>query len=158
MLTGTQPWDLITLGDREQLASELSVPMIANSPLAVLELLDRVVSMSWLLQCLLASLKKCLLFLICYTVLQLKSCMRFWERHKQLTLLQILCFWSIPISYSSLKDNVSETGFCFPLSVEPTQLDPIDRASPYLRTTASTQDGLCTPSTAQSICESYDKY
>jgi hypothetical protein len=30
--------------------------------------------------------------------------------------------------------NVSETAFCICLQVEPTQLDPIDRASPYLRT------------------------
>jgi hypothetical protein len=32
------------------------------------------------------------------------------------------------------KHNVSETGFCFRPQVKPTQLDPIDRASPYLRT------------------------
>jgi hypothetical protein len=30
--------------------------------------------------------------------------------------------------------NVSETGFCLRLQVKPTQLGPIDRASPYLRT------------------------
>jgi hypothetical protein len=29
--------------------------------------------------------------------------------------------------------NVSETGFCLHLHVKPTQLGPIDRASPYLR-------------------------
>jgi hypothetical protein len=29
--------------------------------------------------------------------------------------------------------NVSETGFCPRPQVKPTQLDPIDRASPYLR-------------------------
>jgi hypothetical protein len=34
-----------------------------------------------------------------------------------------------------LKSNVSETGFCLHLQVKPTQLDTIDRASPYLRTT-----------------------
>jgi hypothetical protein len=28
-----------------------------------------------------------------------------------------------------LKHNVSETGFCFSLQIEPTQLDPLDRAS-----------------------------
>jgi hypothetical protein len=33
-----------------------------------------------------------------------------------------------------LKKNVSETGFCLRPQVKPTQLDPIDRASPYLRT------------------------
>jgi hypothetical protein len=32
-----------------------------------------------------------------------------------------------------LKHNISETGFCFRLEVKPTQLGPIDRASPYLR-------------------------
>jgi hypothetical protein len=34
-----------------------------------------------------------------------------------------------------LKHNVSETGFCLRLQVKPAQLGPIDRASPYLRTT-----------------------
>jgi hypothetical protein len=32
------------------------------------------------------------------------------------------------------KHNVSETGFCLRLQVKPTQLGPIDRANPYLRT------------------------
>jgi hypothetical protein len=32
------------------------------------------------------------------------------------------------------KHNISETGFCLSLQVKPTQLGPIDRASPYLRT------------------------
>jgi hypothetical protein len=32
------------------------------------------------------------------------------------------------------KHNVSETGFCLRLQVKPTQLSPIDRVSPYLRT------------------------
>jgi hypothetical protein len=31
------------------------------------------------------------------------------------------------------KHNVSETGFCLRPQVKPIQLDPIDRASPYLR-------------------------
>jgi hypothetical protein len=31
-----------------------------------------------------------------------------------------------------LENNVSETGFCLRPQVKPTQLDPIDRASPYL--------------------------
>jgi hypothetical protein len=32
-----------------------------------------------------------------------------------------------------LKHNVSETGFCLLVQVEPTQLSPIDRSSPCLR-------------------------
>jgi hypothetical protein len=49
-----------------------------------------------------------------------------------------------------LKHNVSETEFCFRLQVEPTQLGPIDRASPYLRAPAQAQDMyvyiyICTP-------------
>jgi hypothetical protein len=32
------------------------------------------------------------------------------------------------------KHNVSETGFCLRLQVKSTQLGPIDRVSPYLRT------------------------
>jgi hypothetical protein len=35
------------------------------------------------------------------------------------------------------QNNVSETGFCLRLQVKPTQLGPIDRASPYLRTESS---------------------
>jgi hypothetical protein len=34
----------------------------------------------------------------------------------------------------SISKHVSETGFCLRLKVKPTQLGPIDRASPYLRT------------------------
>jgi hypothetical protein len=37
-----------------------------------------------------------------------------------------------------LKHNISEAGFCPRLQVEPTQLRPIDRASPCLRTQVST--------------------
>jgi hypothetical protein len=44
----------------------------------------------------------------------------------QSVLVQMLCFWTLSI--------VSETGFCLRLQVEPTQLGPIDRASPYLQT------------------------
>jgi hypothetical protein len=36
-----------------------------------------------------------------------------------------------PSSCFYLKHNVSETGFCLRFQVEPTQLSPIDRASPY---------------------------
>jgi hypothetical protein len=35
------------------------------------------------------------------------------------------------------KHNVSDTGFCLRPQVKPTQLGPIDRASPYLRTESS---------------------
>jgi hypothetical protein len=42
-----------------------------------------------------------------------------------------LCLKCRPVYFS--KHKVSETGFCFRLQVKPTQLDPIDRASPYLR-------------------------
>jgi hypothetical protein len=35
------------------------------------------------------------------------------------------------------KNNFSETGFCLRPQVKPTQLDPIDRASPYLQTPMS---------------------
>jgi hypothetical protein len=56
--------------------------------------------------------------------------------------LQVLCFWTLSIVLSLSKNrrvyfsthNVSETGFCLRLQVEPTQLGPIDRATPYLRT------------------------
>jgi hypothetical protein len=40
------------------------------------------------------------------------------------------------------KHNVSETGFCLRLQVKPTQLDPIDRASPYLRTPMTVIQGV----------------
>jgi hypothetical protein len=49
-------------------------------------------------------------------------------------LIQILCFWTLSIAlFFYLKYNVSETGFCLRVQVESTQLDPIDRYSPYLR-------------------------
>jgi hypothetical protein len=38
-----------------------------------------------------------------------------------------------PVYFS--KHNVSEIGFCLRLQVKPTLLGPIDRPSPYLRTT-----------------------
>jgi hypothetical protein len=40
-----------------------------------------------------------------------------------------------PVCVCISKQNVSETGFCLRLQVKPTQLDPINRASPYFRTT-----------------------
>jgi hypothetical protein len=52
-------------------------------------------------------------------------------------LIQILCFWTLPIVLflsktlsSFFKYKVSETGFCLRLQVKPTQLGPIDRAGP----------------------------
>jgi hypothetical protein len=39
-----------------------------------------------------------------------------------------------------IKNNVSETGFCLFVQVEPSQLVPIDRASPYLWTLAPTHN------------------
>jgi hypothetical protein len=50
--------------------------------------------------------------------------------------------------------NVSDTGFYHRLLVEPTQLGPIDRASPYLRTPVK----VYKLSIAQTIYESYDKH
>jgi hypothetical protein len=49
------------------------------------------------------------------------------------TISIVLCLSkSHPVYLSKL--SVSETGFCLRLQVKPTQLGPIDRASPYLRT------------------------
>jgi hypothetical protein len=48
-------------------------------------------------------------------------------RNKQQDFLDII---HRPV-YTS-KHNVSETGFCPRLQVKPTQLDPINTASPYL--------------------------
>jgi hypothetical protein len=51
--------------------------------------------------------------------------------------LHILCSWTLSIvSFLSkilTKNNVSEIGFYIRLQVKPTQLGPIDRASPYLQ-------------------------
>jgi hypothetical protein len=50
-------------------------------------------------------------------------------------MLQLLCFWTLSIVLFLFKThNVSDTGSCRRLQVEPTQLGRIDRASPYLRT------------------------
>jgi hypothetical protein len=69
-------------------------------------------------------------------------------------LIQLLCFWTVSIVlFLYLKHNVSETGFCLLLQVAPTELGPTDRASPYFRTPAPTQDRVYKPSTAQIICE-----
>jgi hypothetical protein len=66
---------------------------------------------------------------------------------KTTQLVQLLCFWTLSIILSLSKKhrpvyfskhNVSETGFCLCLQVKPTQLGPIDRTSPYLRTSLYT--------------------
>jgi hypothetical protein len=63
--------------------------------------------------------------------------------HKQYLSVQILRFWTLAIVLIVClkhrpvfiqKHNVSKTGFCLRLQVTPTQIGPIDRASPYLRT------------------------
>jgi hypothetical protein len=48
--------------------------------------------------------------------------------------VQLWCFCTLYIVLFYLKHNVSETGFFLRLQVEPAELVPIDRASPYLRT------------------------
>jgi hypothetical protein len=58
-------------------------------------------------------------------------------------LIQVLCFWTYSLSCFLFKmHNVLETGFCLWLQAKPTQLGPVDRASPYLRTPASTRDRI----------------
>jgi hypothetical protein len=60
-------------------------------------------------------------------------------------LTNIIFFGHYPSSYLYLKcspvslskHNVSETGFCLHLQVKPIQLGPIDRATPYLRTSVT---------------------
>jgi hypothetical protein len=76
--------------------------------------------------------------------------------------VQILCFWTLSIVLSLSKNNVLfifqnnmlETGFCLCLQVEPSQLGPIDRATPYLQTPLPTPDMVYKPSTVQTICKS----
>jgi hypothetical protein len=58
------------------------------------------------------------------------------------TLVQILRFWALsivlfyqkhrPVYFS--KHNFSETGFCLHLQAKPTQLGPINKGSPCIRT------------------------
>jgi hypothetical protein len=51
---------------------------------------------------------------------------------------KLLRFWTLSVVLLLFKThNVSESGFCLRLQVEPTQLDPVDRDSRYLRTPAS---------------------
>jgi hypothetical protein len=63
-------------------------------------------------------------------------------------MVHILYFWTLSIvsSLSKMlrKYNVSEIGFYLRPQVKPTQLGPIDRASPYLRILRSYEmDGSC---------------
>jgi hypothetical protein len=69
--------------------------------------------------------------------------------------IKLFCNWTLSIVLFFLKKphNVSETGFCLRLQVAPTQLGPIDRASPYLRTDATTQEREYKLRTAQTIRE-----
>jgi hypothetical protein len=73
-----------------------------------------------------------------------------WRLHIIIT-INILDIIHSPVFY--LKHNISKTGFCSRLHVKPTQLDSIDRASPYLRTPAPAQDMLCKLSTVQNFYE-----
>jgi hypothetical protein len=58
-------------------------------------------------------------------------------------LIQLLCSWIFSIVLYLFKaHSISETGFCLRLHVEHVQLGAIDRASPYLRTPAPTQDRI----------------
>jgi hypothetical protein len=51
--------------------------------------------------------------------------------------------WKLSVVY--LKHDVSDTGFCLLLQVEPTQLGPIDRASLFVQTLATTTTGFIKP-------------
>jgi hypothetical protein len=71
------------------------------------------------------------------------------------TLIQLLCFWTLYIALLLFKKhNVSDTGFSLRLQVKPTEMGPIDRASPYLRPPVPAQGRLYKPNTEQTICES----
>jgi hypothetical protein len=86
---------------------------------------------------------------------------------KKLAYYQSASFFILSIVLFYLKhfpvfiyNNVSETGLCLRLQVKPTQLGPIDRASPYRpdrpypQTPVPTPDKIYKPSTAQPMCES----
>jgi hypothetical protein len=51
--------------------------------------------------------------------------------------IELMYFWTLSIVLFLFETHkVSETGFCLRLQVEPNQLGPIDKASPYFRTFA----------------------
>jgi hypothetical protein len=59
------------------------------------------------------------------------------------------------IRHSVFTENTTFRGWvCLRFQVKPTQLDPINRATTYLRTPAPTQDRVYKLNTAQTICES----
>jgi hypothetical protein len=62
-----------------------------------------------------------------------------------------------PSSCFYLKHSVSEIGFCLCLQVEPIQLGPIDRPSPYLRITAPTDDRIYKPSARVKTLKTFKK-
>jgi hypothetical protein len=68
--------------------------------------------------------------------------------------VQYFPFWILKIYVCTV---MLPAGFCLRLQVKPTQLGPVDRASPCLRTPAPTQDTVYKWSTAQPVCESQDK-
>jgi hypothetical protein len=60
--------------------------------------------------------------------------------------IQLLYFWTLyNILFLFKTHSVSDTGFCLRLQVEPFQLRPVDRASPYLQAAAPTLDGIYKP-------------
>jgi hypothetical protein len=58
-------------------------------------------------------------------------------------------FWTLSIVLFLLKTQPFGNWIFLRLQVIPSQLGPIDRASPYFRTPAPTQDSINKPSTAQ---------
>jgi hypothetical protein len=55
------------------------------------------------------------------------------ESHPNQFMLQILCFWTLPIVLFLLKQTTfRRLWFCLRLHVEPTQLGSVDKARPYL--------------------------
>jgi hypothetical protein len=63
-------------------------------------------------------------------------------------------FGHYPSSCPFFKNHsVLETGFCLHPQVKPTQLDPIDRVSPHLRTPMSVSQKVYKTSTTQTTCK-----
>jgi hypothetical protein len=83
---------------------------------------------------------------VCYS---LSFTVKYWRRVYQVrqeslstqNCKSLFCFWTLSVVLFLFKTtrNVSETVLCLLLQVEPTQLSPIDRASPYLGTPAPSQ-------------------